>query len=72
MSLLEKHNLPPETGASRNVAPLLWVSSPISWATAGSIVLVSINNDPGLTVLKENNLRWQELQKYKLKVTTKT
>lgn len=55
MSLLEKQNVPPETGASRNVAPLVCVSSPISWATAGSIVLVSINNDPGLTLLKENN-----------------
>jgi len=43
---------PPETGASRNVAPLLCTSSPTSFATAGSIVLVSINNDPGFTALE--------------------
>ena len=44
---------PPDTGASRNVAPLPCTISPISLATAGSIVLVSINNDPGFTELQK-------------------
>ena len=44
---------PPETGASKNTPPLLCTSSPTSLATAGSIVLVSINNDPGFTALKQ-------------------
>lgn len=44
---------PPDTGASRNMAPLPCTISPISLATAGSIVLVSINNDPGFTELQK-------------------
>ena len=49
--------LPPETGASRKEALLLSTSSPISSATAGSIVLASINREPGFTVLKNNKKR---------------
>ena len=55
VALVNKNKLlaPPETGASKNTAPLLCTSSPTSLATAGSIVLVSINNDPGFTALKQ-------------------
>ena len=35
------------------MAPLPCTISPISLATAGSIVLVSINNDPGFTELQK-------------------
>ena len=55
VTLVNKKKLlaPPETGASKNTAPLLCTSSPTSLATAGSIVLVSINNDPDFTALKQ-------------------
>ena len=55
VALVNKNKLlaPPETGASKNTPPLLCTSSPTSLATAGSIVLVSINNEPGFTALKQ-------------------
>ena len=48
-------HLPPETGASRYVAPLSSALDATSFATSGLIVLLSISNEPSWTTLGKDD-----------------
>lgn len=53
--IIRTMHLPPDTGASKYVAPFSCALDATSLATSGLIVLLSISNEPFWTVLGKHN-----------------